>query len=165
MQQNFRKTFIQVMLFGLALVTGTVEALATLGQAPSTSLAAAKLTAPAARLQAVTAAVPPSLYTLHETQLESGTKVREFATPVGVVFAVTWRGPVLPDLGALLGDYFKTFKTETDQARAMGKRGSPVNIERSDLVFNSSGRMRNFFGYTYAPALIPTGVNIKDVLQ
>jgi hypothetical protein len=106
-----------------------------------------------------------SLYTLHETLLESGTTVREFATPGGAVFAVSWRGPVLPDLGALMGDYFKTFKAETEQARFLGKRGSPVTIQRSDLVVISNGRMRNFFGHAYAPALIPTGVNIKDVLQ
>jgi hypothetical protein len=97
--------------------------------------------------------------------LENGTIVRELATPAGVVFAAIWRGPVLPDLGLLLGDYFETFKTETDQARATGKRGSPVNIQRSDLVFSSSGRMRRFFGYAFVPALIPTGVNINDLLQ
>jgi hypothetical protein len=97
--------------------------------------------------------------------LETGTTVREFVTPVGAVFAATWRGPVLPDLGGLLGDYFKIFKAETDQIRTLGKRGSPVSIQRSDLVVSSSGRMRNFFGYAYAPALIPTGVNINDLLQ
>jgi hypothetical protein len=115
--------------------------------------------------QAATSAAQSSLYISHETLLESGTSVQEYATPAGVVFAVAWRGPVLPNLGALLGGYFKTFIAETDQARAMGRRGSPVTIQRSDLVVSSGGRMRNFFGHAYAPALIPTGVNIKDVLQ
>jgi hypothetical protein len=140
--------------------------MATLGQAPST-LPAASVAAPATAARKLAAApnTSSSFYTTHETLLENGTSVREFATPAGVVFAVAWRGPVLPDLGALLGDYFKTFKAETEQARALGKRGSPVTIQRSDLVVSSGGRMRNFFGYAYAPALIPTGFNIKDVLQ
>jgi hypothetical protein len=32
-------------------------------------------------------------------------------------------------------------------------------------VVRSNGRMRNFFGDAQAPALIPSGVNIHDVLQ
>lgn len=110
-------------------------------------------------------AAQSGLYVLHETVLENGTRVREYATPSGVVFAVAWRGPVLPDLSALLGDYFTTFKAETDSARLTGKRGSPVYLERADLVVRSNGRMRNFFGHAYAPALTPSGVNIKDVLE
>ncbi|MEI8029193.1 MAG: DUF2844 domain-containing protein [Comamonadaceae bacterium] len=165
MQQFFRTDGFRATLLSLALVMSLDDSMATLGREPSMSRAAETSTAPVARKLAAASNTSSSLYTFHETQLESGTTVREFATPAGVVFAVTWRGPVLPDLGALLGDYFNTFKAETDQARAMGKRGSPVNIERSDLVVNSSGRMRNFFGYAYAPALIPTGVNVKDVLQ
>lgn len=115
-------------------------------------------------MSATAPVAPPSSYTLHEVQLENGTTVLEYATPAGLVFAVAWRGPVLPDLSALLGGYFNTFKRETEQARMMGKRGAPVNIERDDLVVRSSGRMRNFFGHAYAPALVPAGVNIKDVL-
>jgi hypothetical protein len=148
---------IRATLLGLALAAGATQAMATLGQAPST-LPAASVAMPASNTS-------PSFYTTHEALLENGTTIREFATPAGVVFAVAWRGPVLPDLSALLGDYFKTFKAETEQARTLGKRGSPVTIQRSDLVVSSGGRMRNFFGYAYAPALVPTGVNIKDVLQ
>ncbi len=70
----------------------------------------------------------------------------------------------MPDLTLLLGDYFKTFKLETEQARLRGRRGSPVNIERADLIVRSNGRMRGFFGYAYVPGLVPAGVNIQDVL-
>jgi hypothetical protein len=82
-----------------------------------------------------------------------------------VVFAVAWRGPVLPDLSDLLGNYFDTFKREIDQARATGRRGGPVNIQRADLVVQSNGRMRNFFGHAFAPTLIPAGVNVNDLLR
>lgn len=153
-------------LLGLALLVSAGGALAVLGQAPSVAPAAsATNAAPGATRLAATPSARSGLYTLHEVQLENGTSVREYATPAGLVFAVVWRGPVLPDLSVLLGDYFNTFKVETDQARTLGKRGSPVNVERDKLVVRSSGRMRSFFGYAYAPDLIPTGVNIKDVLQ
>lgn len=156
---------VRAPLLSLVLLTSAGAAMATLGQAPSARPATStSAPAPVAKMSATAPVAPPSSYTLHEVQLENGTTVLEYATPAGLVFAVAWRGPVLPDLSALLGGYFNTFKRETEQARMMGKRGAPVNIERDDLVVRSSGRMRNFFGHAYAPALVPAGVNIKDVL-
>ncbi|HEY5581431.1 MAG TPA: DUF2844 domain-containing protein [Rhodoferax sp.] len=154
------------LLLGLLLAISAGAATATLGQSPSVAGAAAASSAvPAAKIQAVTPVAPSSLYTLHEVQLENGTSVREYATPAGIVFAVSWQGPVLPDLSDLLGTYFNTFKLEAERVRLTGRRGGPVSIQQSGLVIQSSGRMRNFFGHAYAPALIPAGVNIKDVLQ
>jgi hypothetical protein len=158
-------TSVSVLSVGLALLLGTNEAAATLGQAPSVPGSIAVLATPAVRTLAATSSAQASLYTFHAALLENGTTVREYATPAGQVFAVVWRGPVLPDLSALLGKYFKAFKTETDQARAMGKRGSPVAVESSTLVVKSTGRMRSFFGYAYAPELVPAGLDVKDVLQ
>jgi hypothetical protein len=157
---------VRVLLSGLMIMVSSGQAMATLGKAPSAfPVASASTPVSAAKKSAVSPVAQSSLYTLHEVQLENGTVVREYATTEGLVFAVAWRGPVLPDLNALLGDYFKTFKSETDQARLVGRRGSPVNIQSDGLVIVSNGRMRNFFGYAYAPDLVPVGVNIKDVLQ
>lgn len=140
--------------------------MAALGQAPSVlpSAAAVSGSVPAVKLLAAKPLAQNPSYAVHERQLETGTLVREYATPAGLVFAVSWRGPVLPDLSELLGHYFSTFKTETVQARAAGKRGAPVNMELDDLVVRSNGRMRNFFGHAYVPGLIPAGVLINDVL-
>ena len=161
-----RTDALRVMLLGLTLVASMGDVMATLGQAPTTFPASSTLPpAVGAKRLAATPTARSTLYELHEVQLENGTTLREYAMPAGVVFAVAWRGPVLPDLSALLGGYFNTFKLETEQARRMGKRGAPVKIERDDLVVRSSGRMRNFFGHAYAPDLIPAGVNINDLLQ
>lgn len=161
---NFCPDRIRVLLLGLVLASSTGEVMATLGRAPST-LTPSSSSVPGARMLAAAPTVRSSLYSLHEVQLENGTSVREYATSAGLVFAVSWRGPVLPDLTSLLGDYFSSFKLETEQARMKGRRGSPVNIELDELVVRSNGRMRNFFGYAYVPSLIPAGVDIKDVLQ
>lgn len=156
---------LRILLLGLMLAAGAGEALAALGQAPSSIPASSSSATPGASKLAVAPAAQSSLYTMQTSQLENGTSVVEYVSPAGLVFAVSWRGPVLPDLSALLGDYFKTFKFETDQARVKGRRGSPVSIEQDGLVVRSNGRMRNFFGYAYAPDLIPVGVNIKDILE
>lgn len=157
---------VRISWLGLALLSGAGSALAALGQAPTPLPAASASTAaPAVRMSAISPVVRSSVYTLHEFRHENGTLIREYASPAGVVFAVSWRGPVLPDLSVLLGGYFSTFKHEIEQARSTGRRGAPANIERDDLVVSSNGRMRNFFGHAYAPALVPSGVDIKDVLQ
>ena len=175
-RQHFCRTMpARLWLLGLALGFG--DAMATLGQAPANPVGQVPLqvqasrspTAPAsapvlpgAKLQA---AIRPGTYTVHESLLDSGTTVTEYATPAGVVFAVSWRGPVLPDLNALLGDYFRAFRQEAQQARASGRRGSPLTLDSAALVVRSNGRMRNFFGSAYAPELVPADVNVKDALQ
>lgn len=157
---------VRMLLLGLVLAGGAGDGVAALGKAPSILPAGSSASPmPGPKALAAKSTVQSNLYTLHEVQLENGTTVREYATPAGLVFAISWRGPVLPDLRALLGDYFSTFKLETDQSRMAGRRGSPVNMESADLVVRSNGRMRNFFGHAYAPALIPVGLNIQDVLQ
>ena len=156
----------RAILLGLGFTFSAAGAMATLGQAPSlTAPTAAAATVPVAIQLAAKPTTQNALFTVHESQFENGTLVREFANTAGQVFAVSWRGPVLPNLSDLLGNYFSSFKQQVDQARAMGKRGGPVNLESADLVVRSNGRMRSFFGHAYAPALIPAGVTIQDVLQ
>ena len=161
---NLEFETVRLLLLGLVLAVSAGEVPASLGQARAALAATSAGAAPGARSLAATPTAGASRYTRHETELESGTTVHEYARPDGLVFAVKWRGPVMPDLPLLLGDYFKTFKLETVQARLGGRRGSPVNIERADLIVRSNGRMRDFFGYAYVPGLVPAGVSIQDVL-
>lgn len=151
------------MLLGAGLGLCVGNAMATLGQTllvrPSAPAAAS---VPGVKIQS---SARPAAYTIQESVLDTGTTVTELATPAGVVFAVSWRGPVLPDLNALLGEYFKAFRQEAQLARTAGRRGSPLAMETDALVVRSNGRMRNFFGSAYAPGLVPADVNIKDALQ
>lgn len=153
------------VLLAAAVALGASNACATLGQqagsTPATSAAASLR--PAARLLAVRPGARSEPFVVYEDQLENGTAVRQYAGPDGVVFAVSWRGPVLPDLNALLGVYFPVFRRETERLRAGGRRGSPLSVMRDGLVVESNGRMRNFFGYAYASDLMPAGVAVQDV--
>ena len=138
----------------MILLCGMATAWAGLGQAP----------APVAGASPQTVTQPASgLYKIQQTVLETGTTVQEYVAPGGVVFAVSWRGPVLPDFTTLFGAYYADFQREVDAARASGKRGGPLSQDGASLVVQSQGRMRNFFGRAYAPKLVPAGVNIQDV--
>ena len=152
---------IQSVITAGVMMACASPAMATLGQTPSKAPTASPSVA---RLKSATTPAASGLYTAHETQLGNDTVVSEYADQAGRVFAVSWQGPVLPDLSALLGDYFSIFKAEATRARLRGLRGAPVHVELEGVVIRSQGRMGHFFGQAYAPNLIPAGVNITDVL-
>ena len=46
-------------------------------------------------------------YSVQEISAANGVLVREFVSSSGVVFAVSWSGPAMPDLKQTLGTYFE----------------------------------------------------------
>lgn len=111
-------------------------------------------------LKAVTRSQTGPGYTVHIMTAASGTAIREYATPEGKVFAVTWSGPAMPDLRQLLGTYFATYATDP-HARRNGH--AHRQIDRPELVVRSSGHQRAFSGKAYVPSMIPTGVAIDEL--
>lgn len=103
-------------------------------------------------------------YSRREHTLASGTVVQEYADANGLVFAIAWSGPALPDFSVCLGDYAGVFRDAARQARPQRSLGTPLSVVRDGLVLRSGGRMRNFQGYAYVPALLPSGVRPEDVL-
>ena len=130
-------------------------------------IASAALGAPESSVQADATEVRGSikvqeraLYRVHEIQMPSGTLVREFVSPAGKVFAVAWRGPMMPNLRQTLGQYFDNYVAASTLKEAHHRR---VQIHRDDLVVESAGHMRAFAGRAYLPNAIPSGVNLGDL--
>jgi hypothetical protein len=89
-------------------------------------------------------------------------KVREFLRQDGTVFAVSWRGPVPPDLGVLLGKYYDEYRNARGEPPAEIKRGERTT--RSDhAIVQEGGHMRDVQGRAYVPGLVPPGVDIAEV--
>lgn len=101
-----------------------------------------------------------STYQLHEMQSEQGIRVREYASPNGTVFGVTWNGPWAPDLRQLLGAYFDQY-----MVAARGKKAArgPISIQLPGLIVERGGHARSFFGRAYVPQMIPQGVSADDI--
>lgn len=112
------------------------------------------------RTQAATATA--SAYAVQQVAHETGTIVREYADTNGTVFAVSWQGPVKPDLKQLLGQYFQPFIDGSAASQHVGT--GPITLRDTNLVVHSGGHPRAFFGSAYVPTLIPQGVVI-DALQ
>ncbi len=93
--------------------------------------------------------------TVYEITVPSGTSIREYVSPAGAVYAVSWQGPVLPNLRQVLGSYFAQY-VEASKAQAPGVR--PLAVRQPGFVLESAGSMRAFSGKAYLPQLLPPGV-------
>jgi hypothetical protein len=96
-------------------------------------------------------------YTVHELHQTNGTVVKEFISPAGKVFAVSWSGPFMPDLRQLMGTYFEQF-SQAAQTRVRRPGRAPLNIQQNGLVVQSGGHMRAFFGKAYLSDQLPQSV-------
>ena len=113
------------------------------------------------KLHAKRAVVDMRNYTVHEMTGSDGTMIREYVTPDGKVFGVSWAGPTIPDLGQLLGGYNTEFQNTLRSKRA-GRKAAIVR--NPDLVVESTGHTRAFQGRAYLNSMLPSGVN-GDVVK
>ncbi len=99
-------------------------------------------------------------YSVHEMRTPAGTTIRQFVSPGGKVFAVTWQG-FSPDLQQLLGDNFSEYVQAVSSQHA--RRGRGVYVNTGDLVVETGGHMRFVVGRAYLRSQLPQGVNGDDV--
>ena len=113
-----------------------------------------------AQLKGVTSSVG---FTVHEIEAPAGTLIREYISPSGTVFAVSWSGPTKPDLQQLFGNYFSQYASASSSVRHGGATRRHFEVKQPDLVVESNGRMRAFRGRAYVPSLMPSGVTPGDI--
>jgi hypothetical protein len=101
-------------------------------------------------------------YNVHAIQSPQGTVVKEFVSPSGRVFAVSWHGPFVPEMQQILGAYFQQYSTALqEQPKRYGRR--PLNIQEPGLVVQAAGHMRDYFGRAYVPEMLPQGVKTDEI--
>jgi hypothetical protein len=106
------------------------------------------------------AVTPTQAYDLHEITTAEGTRVREYVSRAGTVFAVTWSGPSLPNLKVVLGQHYDEYA-----AAATGHRGNHhvFTMATAGLVLHIRKLPRGFTGGAHVPTLLPTGVAAQDI--
>ncbi|MET3132642.1 hypothetical protein AAKU55_002919 [Oxalobacteraceae bacterium GrIS 1.11] len=100
-------------------------------------------------------------YHLSETTLPNGTVVREYVSRAGIVFAVSWQGPFLPDLRTLLGPHFDTMSGAAAKQTKAGH--SQLHIERPEVTIVSGGHMRAYTGRAWVSAEFPPGFSADAI--
>jgi len=102
-------------------------------------------------------------FTVHEIHPQNGEIIREYVSPSGTVFAVTWHGAWMPDMQQLLGSYFEQY-VKAAQAQASARPGRrPLQIVQPDFVFQQGGHMRSITGRAYLPQTLPAGVHAEAI--
>ena len=124
---------------------------------------AASVRADAAELQVAATTEPRQQYDVEEISAAAGVRVREYLTRDGVVFAVSWSGPVMPDLQRLLGEHFAEYTAALKALPHPGLQRS-VRLASPGLVVESGGHLRAYAGRAYLPALLPAGVPAAEIL-
>lgn len=120
---------------------------------------AASVEADRANLKGAMRVTPEVNFTVHE--ITTGKlQVHEYLSSAGKVFAVSWRGPGIPDLKQMLGDYYGQF---AQAASAPHYNRHHLNIETPQVVVQSSGHTRSFFGRAWVPALLPQNFSVDQI--
>jgi hypothetical protein len=123
---------------------------------------AASVLADGAELHGAVHADDRPLYSLQEITADSGMRVREYLNRDGVVFAVSWSGPVMPNLQHLLGTHFEAYTAALAALNHPGLHRS-VRVASADLVVESGGHLRAYAGRAYLPLAVPAGVPTAEL--
>jgi hypothetical protein len=102
------------------------------------------------------------LFDIHEISVDGGLRVREYVDRTGIVFAVTWLGPVQPDLQNLLQASFAEYNKARAALTQPGLRRS-LRMASPDLVVETSGHLRAYSGRAYLPKRVPAGASATDL--
>jgi len=155
MRRTFRSGRLDVLV-GIALMIfcAVIPAFAVLGENVSS------VTADQARLKASVRMVPHQFYSVQEMRTPSGSTVRQFISPAGMVFAVSWQGSA-PDLQQLLGTYFD--ELESAATSDPSRRGRGMHVDDGDLVVDTGGHMRFVTGRAFLRSKLPAQVASDDI--
>jgi uncharacterized protein DUF2844 len=102
-------------------------------------------------------------YKVYQISAANGVVWKEFVSPAGMVFAISWQGPHMPNLERMLGSSLVDLQVAMQSSAPRRTRG-PLIIRTDKLVLVSGGHMRAFHGYAYVPGLVPANVS-PETLQ
>lgn len=111
-------------------------------------------------LKASTTVARNSKYSVHVMKT-NGLTVREYVSPSGVVFAITWRGIRHPNINQLLSAYLPELE-QAQNAQTKSMRRSNVTTTRLSLVLG--GHSMDLTGKAIALDLLPSGMKKEDIL-
>ncbi len=138
----------------LLLLLGSAPAWAVLGEQVATVASDQKY------LRGEVRATMMQGYSVQQITAADRSVINEYVSPTGMVFGISWRGPVMPNLQLLLGSHFAQFQ---QAAQSRVRRRGPLVLRTDQLVVESGGHPRSFHGRAYLPSLLPKDVSEEVV--
>jgi len=114
-------------------------------------------------LHGIVNSITLATYDIQEITADAGMRVREYVNRDGVVFAVSWTGPALPDLRRLLGAHYGEYAAALAALNHPGLHRT-LQVALPGLIVESGGHLRAYAGRALLPALVPAGVLAADLL-
>jgi hypothetical protein len=151
---TLRTSYIRAGAIAAAVAALAVPARASLGGNE------ASVQADAQQMDGGVRVTPGDRYTVYEIARRSGVVVREYLSPTGIVFAVAWEGPWMPDMRVVLGTYFDRYSQAHRPKRGHHRSFA---VEEPDFVVHARGHMRAFYGEAYVLTLLPAGVDALEI--
>lgn len=143
-----------VLAVFMLLLLGSAPAWAVLGEQEASIKSDQK------HLRGQVRAIVREGYSIQQISAADRTIVKEYVSPEGMVFGISWQGPTMPDLQQLLGSYFTQFQ-QASQSRL--RRRGPLVLRTDQLVVESGGHLRAFHGRAYVPNLLPKNLSEEVV--
>ncbi|MHB1286583.1 MAG: DUF2844 domain-containing protein [Leptospirales bacterium] len=101
------------------------------------------------------------------TITSSSRTYREYVTPGGTVFAVTWQGMHPPHLKTVLGAYAAEYREAIVRARTQTNypaiRSRFLRVTTAHLLIDGGGQPRTLSGRVILPAQIPPGFPVDQI--
>jgi uncharacterized protein DUF2844 len=138
----------------LCLTLGTLPTWASLGQSE------ASVTADQQRMKSEDRVQSLQAYKVHQLTSANGTTVREYVSPQGLVFGITWQGRFMPDMNQLLDTYVNNLQT-APPARTQIRHLRGLSVNTSDFVYSNFCTMQICKGSAYVPGLVPSDASVK----
>lgn len=113
------------------------------------------------RAQALSVATQETM--AHEITQADGSVIREYLTPSGIVYAVTWQTHFRPDLGALFGQHAASYMASAKEAMKTPGIKRNVALQSKNLIVHATSHFNIFIGQAYVPSLVPSGVNVHEL--
>lgn len=102
-----------------------------------------------------------SLFSVFVMQVERET-IKEFVDHTGLVFAISWRGDVHPNLSSLLGRHYPYFAIQ-DSITPHGRRFPIKPIRTDSITVQRGGHLYDFRGLAILNGKLPPGVSEGDL--
>lgn len=151
------RIFLTVAAVGTALLSIAPPAFAALGGKADT------VDTDRARLHARLSRSAVAGSTQHDLTLNDGTVTRQFTNPDGVVFAVSWNGPMRPNLRQIFGDYYPRLQSAAAKTARLHARLA-FSANDADFVVRSGGHSGAFWGYAVLPGKMPAGFDASHLV-
>jgi hypothetical protein len=152
-----RKRSRRFLLIGSVLTVGlgvAAAAEAGLGERPDSIVRDQKIVG--ARTHGV---VRTAQYDLHELTAPTGGVLREYVSHEGTVFAISYHGPTMPDLKAVLGSSHSRYVAAV---HANHRNHHVINVVDSGVRLHIRKLARGFDVEATSPTLTPVGVVIPS---